>query len=186
MMDVNALPKNSPGIVFVNVEPGNHSSRVQGCFLSICTSGNDIANHVIVIRNLSFLSCWNTCEPPCGEPRSGPATRESVWLQERTRGPSIWCFQPGSLTKYQEQNVNLYITFINLTNASATVSREGLCKAMKKYGCPEKFIIIVLLCSITAYLRVSLKAARCLTRSQSSAECTESSKVACWRQQYSS
>ena len=184
MMNVNALPQNSPRVVFVNVEPGNHSSRVQGCFLSICTSGKDIANHVIVIRNLSFLSCWNTCEPPCVEPRSGPAIRESVWLQEPTRGPSMWCFQPGSLTKYQEQNMNLYITFINLTNAFATVSREDLCKAMKKYGCPEKFIIIVLHFHYGILARV-LEGGE-MSDSFPVFSGVHGVNVACWRQQYSS
>ncbi len=44
--------------------------------------------------------------------------------------------------KCQEQNVDLYTTFVDLTKAFDTVSREGLCKIMSKFGCPERFICI--------------------------------------------
>ena len=42
--------------------------------------------------------------------------------------------------KCQEQNVDLYMTFVDLTKAFDTVSREGLWKIMTKFGCPAKFI----------------------------------------------
>ena len=42
--------------------------------------------------------------------------------------------------KCQEQNVDLYMTFVNLTKAFDTVSREGLWKIMAKFGYPAKFI----------------------------------------------
>ena len=45
--------------------------------------------------------------------------------------------------KCQEQNVDLYITFVDLTKAFDTVSREGLWKIMAKFGCPAKFITMV-------------------------------------------
>ena len=45
--------------------------------------------------------------------------------------------------KCQEQNVGLYTTFVDLTKAFDTVSREGLWKIMAKYGCPRKFIEMV-------------------------------------------
>ena len=45
--------------------------------------------------------------------------------------------------KCQEQNMDLYMTFVDLTKAFDTVSREGLWKIMEKYGCPTKFIAIV-------------------------------------------
>ena len=45
--------------------------------------------------------------------------------------------------KRQEQNADLYSTFIDLTKAFDTVSREGLWTIMAKYGCPSKFIAIV-------------------------------------------
>ena len=45
--------------------------------------------------------------------------------------------------KCQEQNVDLYSTYVDLTKAFDTVSREGLLRIMAKYGCPPKFITIV-------------------------------------------
>ena len=35
------------------------------------------------------------------------------------------------------------MTFVDLTKAFDTVSREGLCKIMAKFGCPAKFIAMV-------------------------------------------
>ena len=43
----------------------------------------------------------------------------------------------------QEQNVDLYISFVNFTKAFDTVSREGPWKIMAKFGCPAKFIALV-------------------------------------------
>ena len=45
--------------------------------------------------------------------------------------------------KCQEQNVDLYMTFVNLTKAFDTVSRDGLWKIMAKFGCRSRFIAVV-------------------------------------------
>ena len=45
--------------------------------------------------------------------------------------------------KCQEQNIDLHMTFMDLTKAFDTVSREGLWKIMPKFGCPTKFIAVV-------------------------------------------
>ena len=45
--------------------------------------------------------------------------------------------------KCQEQNVDLYSTFVDLTKAFDTVSRDGLWRIMAKYGCSTKFINIM-------------------------------------------
>ena len=45
--------------------------------------------------------------------------------------------------KCQEQNVDLYMTFVDLTKAFDTVSREGLWKIMAKFGCPAQFIAMM-------------------------------------------
>ena len=45
--------------------------------------------------------------------------------------------------KCQEQNVDLYMTLVDLTKAFDTVSREELWKIMAKFGCPAKFIAMV-------------------------------------------
>ena len=45
--------------------------------------------------------------------------------------------------KCREQNVSLYSTFVDLTKAFDTVSRDGLWKIMSKFGCSNIFINIV-------------------------------------------
>ena len=45
--------------------------------------------------------------------------------------------------KCQEQNVDLYMTFVDLTKAFDTVSRDGLWKIVAKFGCPPRFIAMV-------------------------------------------
>ena len=45
--------------------------------------------------------------------------------------------------KCQEQNTDLYTTYIDLIKTFDMVSRDDLCGIMVKYGCPEKFINIV-------------------------------------------
>ena len=45
--------------------------------------------------------------------------------------------------KYQEQYVDLYLTFIDLTKAFDTVDRNGLWSVLQRIGCPDKFICMV-------------------------------------------
>ena len=45
--------------------------------------------------------------------------------------------------KCQEQNVDLYMTFVDLTKPFDTVSRDGLWKIMAKFGCPPRDIAMV-------------------------------------------
>ena len=45
--------------------------------------------------------------------------------------------------KCQEQNVDLYMTLVDLTNAFDTVSCDGLWKIIAKFGCPPRFIAMV-------------------------------------------
>ena len=45
--------------------------------------------------------------------------------------------------KCQEQNVDLYMTFVDLTKAFDTVSRDGLWKIMAKFGWPPRYIAMV-------------------------------------------
>ena len=45
--------------------------------------------------------------------------------------------------KRQEQNVDLYMAFVDLTKAFITVSRKGIWKIMAKFGYSAKFIAMV-------------------------------------------
>ena len=53
-------------------------------------------------------------------------------------------FTAGQLQeKCQEQNVDLYMTFVDLTKAFDTVSLDMLWKIMAKFGCPPRYIVMV-------------------------------------------
>ena len=45
--------------------------------------------------------------------------------------------------KCQEQNVDLNMTFVDLTKTFDTVSSDGLWKTMAKFGCPPRYIAMV-------------------------------------------
>ena len=45
--------------------------------------------------------------------------------------------------KCQEQNFDLYMTFVDFTKSFDTVSRDGLWKSMAKFGYPPRFIAMV-------------------------------------------
>ena len=66
-------------------------------------------------------------------------------IQKKNRGTiDILDFTPRQLQeKCQEQKVDLYMTFVNLSKAFDTVSRDGLWKIMAKFSCPPRFIAMV-------------------------------------------
>ena len=45
--------------------------------------------------------------------------------------------------KCQEENVDLYMNFVNITIAFDTVSRDGPWKIIAKFGCSPRFIAMV-------------------------------------------
>ena len=45
--------------------------------------------------------------------------------------------------KCQEQNADLYATFVYLTKAFNTINRNGFWSIMNKFGCPDRFIMLV-------------------------------------------
>lgn len=42
-----------------------------------------------------------------------------------------------------EQNMPLYMVFIDFSKAFDSLSRQGLWSVLKKYGCPDKFVNVV-------------------------------------------
>ena len=69
---------------------------------------------------------------------------ESQYGLRKNRGTINMIFTARQLQeKCQEQSVDIYMTFVDLTKAFDTVSREGLWKIMAKFGCPARFIAMV-------------------------------------------
>ena len=70
-------------------------------------------------------------ESQCGFRKDGGAILDMIFTARQLQ------------EKCQEQNVDLYITLVDLTKAFDTVSRGGLWKIMAKFGCPPRFIAMV-------------------------------------------
>ena len=69
---------------------------------------------------------------------------ESQWGFRRDRGTIDMIFTAGQLQeKCQEQNVDLCVTFVDLTKAFDTVSRDGLWKMVAGFGCPPRYMAMV-------------------------------------------
>ena len=45
--------------------------------------------------------------------------------------------------KCREQNLDLYMVFVDLTKAFDTISRDGLWQILRNIGCPELFVDII-------------------------------------------
>ncbi len=58
--------------------------------------------------------------------------------------------------KCREQNMPLYIVFIDFTKAFDTVNRKGLWHILKKYGCPDHFISLIMGFHDNMYARVNV------------------------------
>ena len=132
------------------VKKRSHPSRNQGCnnYPPIQKEGNHqvCENH----RGISLLSIAGKILARVLLNRLNEHMERSGLLPEsqcgfrKNRGTIDMIFTARQFQeKCQEQNVDLYMTFVDLTKASDTVSREGLWKIMAKFGCPAKFIAMV-------------------------------------------
>ena len=69
---------------------------------------------------------------------------ESLCGFRKDRGTIDMIFRAKQLQqKCKEQNMDLYMTFVDLTKAFDTISREDLWKIMVNFGCPTKLIAMV-------------------------------------------
>ena len=70
--------------------------------------------------------------------------QESQGGFSKDRGATDMIFTARQLQeKYQEQNLDLYMTFVDLTKAFDKVSRDGLWKIITMFDCPPRFIAMV-------------------------------------------
>ena len=66
-----------------------------------------------------------------------------MWVQERQRDNRHDFTAKQLQEKCQEQVVDLYMTFVDLTKALGIVCRDGLWEIMAKVGCQPKFIAMM-------------------------------------------
>ena len=98
--------------------------------ISLLSIAGKILARILLNRLMNHLEQGHLPESQCGF-RKERGTTDMVFAARQLK------------EKCQEQNVDLYSTFVDLTKAFDTVSREGLWKIMAKYSCPAKFITIV-------------------------------------------
>ncbi|XP_044874489.1 uncharacterized protein LOC123371222, partial [Mauremys mutica] len=98
--------------------------------ISLLSSAGKILARVLLNRLIDHLEQGLLPETQCGF--------------RKERGTVDMIFAVRQLQeKCQEQNRELYTIFVDLTKAFDTVSREGLWRIMSKFGCPDRFILMV-------------------------------------------
>ena len=99
--------------------------------ITLLSIAGKILARVLLIRLVPSIAADHIPESQCGF-RAKRSTTDMVFslrqLQEKCR----------------EQNKGLYITFVDLTKAFDTVTRKGLWLIMKRLGCPQKFLNMVI------------------------------------------
>ena len=98
--------------------------------ISLLSIAGKILARVLLNRLLKHLEQDLLPESQCGF-REGRGTIDMIFAARQLQ------------EKCQEQHRDLYTTFVDLTKAFDTVSRDGLWKIMAKFGCPDKFIALV-------------------------------------------
>ncbi len=116
-------------IVHLYKRKGNRQACDNHRGISLLSIAGKILARVLLNRLITHLENGLLPESQCGF-RKGRGTIDMVFAARQLQ------------EKCQEQNTNLYSTYVDLTKAFDTVSREGLWKIMAKYGCPRKFIYI--------------------------------------------
>ena len=117
-------------IVHIYKRKGNRRSCDNHRGISLLSIAGKILARILLNRLLQHLEQDLLPESQCGF-RAGPGTADMIFAARQLQ------------EKCQEQHCDLYTTFVDLTKAFDTVSRDGLWKIMEKFGCPGKFIEIV-------------------------------------------
>ena len=94
------------------------------CYLSLLSIAGKILAKILLNRlNVHLDKAGLIQESQCGF-RKDRGTIDMIFTARQLQ------------EKCQEQNLDLYMTFVDLTKAFDTVSRDGLWKIMAKFGCP--------------------------------------------------
>lgn len=132
MWDAGRLPQDFKDATVVHIykRKGNRQSCDNHRGISLLAIAGKILARILLNRLLEHLETGLLPESQCGF-RAGRGTVDMIFAVRQLQ------------EKCQEQNVDLYTAFIDLTKAFDTVSRKGLWRIMAKFGCPDKFIDIV-------------------------------------------
>jgi len=117
-------------IVHLYKRKGNRQSCDNHRGISLLSIAGKVLARVLLNRLIVHLEEGLLPESQCGF-RKGRGTVDMIFAARQLQ------------EKCQEQNRDLYTTFVDLTKAFDTVSRQGLWRIMSKFGCPERFILMV-------------------------------------------
>lgn len=117
-------------IVHLYKRKGNRQSCDNHRGISLLSIAGKILARVLLNRLIKHLEQDLLPESQCGF-RAGRGTVDMIFAARQLQ------------EKCQEQHQDLYSTFVDLTKAFDTVSRQGLWKIMAKFGCPENFVCMV-------------------------------------------
>ena len=117
-------------VVHLYKRKGNRRSCDNLRGISLLATAGKILARVLLNRLLKHLEQGHLPESQCGF-RAGRGTIDMVFAARQLQEKSM------------EQHQDLYMTFVDLTKAFDTVSREGLWKIMSEFGCPDRFMNIV-------------------------------------------
>ena len=126
--EVKTLPQDfkDASIIHLYKRKGNRQACDNHRGISLLCIAGKLLARILLNRLITHLESGHLPESQCGF-RSARGTADMVFAARQLQ------------EKCQEQNVQLYTTFVDLTKAFDTVSREGLWKIMKKFGCPDTF-----------------------------------------------
>ena len=117
-------------MVHIYKRKGNRQSCDNHRGISLLSIAGKILARVLLNRLRQHLEQGLLPESQCGF-RAGRGTVDMIFAARQLQ------------EKCQEQHSDLFMTFVDLTKAFDTVSRDGLWKIMEKFGCPSRFITIV-------------------------------------------
>uniref|UniRef100_UPI00398F0602 uncharacterized protein n=1 Tax=Pristiophorus japonicus TaxID=55135 RepID=UPI00398F0602 len=98
--------------------------------ISLLSIAGKIIARIVLNRLLASVSEANLPETQCGF-RPGRSTADMIFALRQVQEKCI------------EQNMDLYVVFIDLTKAFDTVNRAALWSILTKLGCPRKFVHII-------------------------------------------
>ena len=99
--------------------------------ITLLSIAGKILARILLNRLIPSVAANHLPESQCGF-RSNRGTTDMVFVLRQLQ------------EKCREQNKGLYITFVDLTKAFDTVSRNGLWQILKRLGCPPKFLNMVI------------------------------------------
>ena len=117
-------------IVHLYKKKGNRQSCDNHRGISLLSIAGKILARILLNRLNTHLERGHLPESQCGF-RANRGTVDMIFAARQLQ------------EKCMEKRADLYTTFVDLTKAFDTVSREGLWRIMAKFGCPDLFISIV-------------------------------------------